>query len=74
MKISPGSVSYLNVITAEKLDGKIKELTYIIDKELMNCDLVAFHPSDNTASVVTTPNVIELLFNKYDLEYHIIDL
>lgn len=74
LKISPGSVSYLNVITAEKLGGNIKEVIYIIDKELMMCELIAFHPSDNTASVVTKPNIISTIFEEYSLKYNIIDL
>lgn len=74
LKISPGSVSYLNVITAEMLGGNIKEVTYIIDKELMNIELVAFHPSDNTASVVTNPKVILTIFEEYGLKYNIINL
>lgn len=74
LKILPGSVSYLNIITAEKLGGSIKEVTYIVDKQLMESELVAFHPSDNTASVVTKPKVISTIFEEYGLEYNIIDL
>ena len=74
LKISPGSVSYLNVITAEKLGGNIKEITYIIDSEILDNELVAFHPSDNTASVVTNPKSILTIFEKYGLKYNIINL
>lgn len=74
LKISPGSVSYLNVITAEKLGGNIKDITYIIDKDIMECEKVVFHPSDNTASVETNPNIITTVFEKYGLEYKVMDL
>lgn len=74
LKITPGSVSYLNVITGKILGGDIKEVTYVIDKELINLELVAFHPSDNTASVVTNPKSISTVFKEYGLKYNIIDL
>lgn len=74
LKISPGSVSYLNIITAEKLGGNFKDISYIIDKDIIEGELVAFHPSDNTASVVTKPNILLTIFDKYGLEYNIIDL
>lgn len=74
LKIAPGSVSYLNVITAEKLGGNFREVTYIIDEEIMSNKLVAFHPSDNTASVVTKPEVILTIFKEYGLKYNIINL
>ena len=74
LKISPGSVSYLNIITADNLGGNINDITYIIDKELLDSKLVAFHPSDNTASVVTNPEVIKAIFEKYGIKYNIIKL
>lgn len=74
LKISPGSVSYLNVITAEKLDGNFQNVSYIIDKELLNSQKVGFHPSDNTATVVTTPESMLKVFDKYNLKYSVLDL
>lgn len=74
LKISPGSVSYLNVITAKELNGGFKEVIYIVDKELMSATKIGFHPSDNTATVVTLPDNIINVLERYDLEYHIIDL
>lgn len=74
LKISPGSVSYLNVLTANKLEGKYNEVSYIIDKEIILSEKVGFHPSDNTATVVTKPDIILKIFEEYGLEYNIIDL
>lgn len=74
LKITTGSVSYLNVITAEKLGGNFREITYIVDNELMKAEKIGFHPSDNTATVVTTPDSILKIFDEYNLEYYIMDL
>lgn len=74
LKIMPGSVSYLNVITANKLGGRYKDISYVIDKEIISSEKVGFHPSDNTATVVTKPDIILKIFEEYDLKCCIIDL
>jgi len=74
LKITAGSVSYLNVVTSEKLGGNFKNIIYIVDKELMKAEKTGFHPSDNTATVVTTPDSIVKIFDEYNLEYYIMDL
>lgn len=74
LKIMPGSVSYLNAITSNKLGGRYKEISYIIDKEIISAEKVGFHPSDNTSTVVTKPDIILKIFEEYGLKYSVIDL
>ena len=72
LAITPGSVSYLNVITAEKNQANYKEVIYIIDNDLLKSEKIGFHPSDNTATIVTKPQVILEIYNKYNVKYRII--
>lgn len=72
LNIMPGSVSYLNVITADK--EKYGEVTYIVDKELFESEKVGFHPSDNRATVVTTPDVILKIYEEYNVKYNVIEI
>lgn len=74
LNITPGSVSYLNVITANGKVEKYKEVTYIVDKEFFKADKVGFHPSDNTATVVTSPDSILKLYENYSLMYKILEI
>lgn len=74
LNIKPGSVSFLNIITASLKSDKYKEVEYIIDKELFNSKKVGFHPSDNTATVVTNPNSILKLYDEYNLKYKVIGI
>lgn len=74
LKILPGSVSYLNVITAQKLGGNFEAVTYIIDKDIIDSKKIGFHPSDNTATIVTTSDSILKVFEEYNLRYSIIKL
>lgn len=74
LNITPGSVSYLNVITADKNNANFKDVTYIIDRELLKAEKIGFHPSDNTATIVTIPHVIIDIYEKYNLEYNVIEI
>ena len=74
LNISPGSVSYLNVITAAIRSEKYKEVEYVIDKKLITSRKIGFHPSDNTATVVTSPISILKLYDEYNLKYITIDI
>lgn len=74
LNITPGSVSYLNVITANGKAQKYKEVTYIVDKEFFKADKVGFHPSDNTATVVASPDSILKLYESYSLMYKILEI
>ena len=74
LAISPGSVSYLNVITAEEEKANYMDVTYVIDSSLFDACKIGFHPSYNTATVVTDPDAIISVLNKYELKYIILDL
>ena len=74
LNISPGSVSYLNVITAAIRSEKYKEVEYVIDKKIITSRKIGFHPSDNTATVVTSPSSILKLYDEYNLKYITIDI
>lgn len=72
LAIMPGSVSYLNVLTAERKNANFRDVIYIIDKQILKANKIGFHPSDNTATIVTSPNVITDIYDKYGLEYIIV--
>ena len=74
LSITPGSVSYLNVITAKASNDLYKEIIYIIDRELLEAKKIGFHPSDNTATVVTRPDIMIKIYDEYGLNYMILDL
>lgn len=74
LNISPGSVSYLNVITAAIRSEKYKKVEYVIDEEFITSRKIGFHPSDNTATVVTSPSSISKLYDEYNLKYITIDI
>lgn len=74
LNIAAGSVSYLNVITANEKTEKYKEVTYIVDKEFFKADKVGFHPSDNTATVVTSPYSILELYEEYRAIYKVLEI
>ena len=64
LHIKPGSVSILNVIGAPDTD-----VTFVIDKDILNLPKVSFHPNDNTASVVFSPSGIEKIMKQYNKQY-----
>ncbi|MDD4375471.1 MAG: YbaK/EbsC family protein [Clostridia bacterium] len=74
MKITPGAVSYLNVITSDCLNGCYKNVKYIIDKDLYTKEKIGFHPSNNALTVVTSPEIIEKVYNEYALDYKVIKI
>lgn len=47
---------------------------YIVDKELFESEKIGFHPSDNKATVVTTPDVILNIYDKYNVQYKVIEM
>ena len=69
LKITKGSVSLLNIIEVEKTDVK-----FIIDKELLDVSKVGFHPNNNTATVLFSPENIKKILNKYKVEYEFINI
>ncbi len=69
LHIKPGSVSILNVIGAPDTD-----VTFVIDKDIMSCDRVSFHPNDNTASIAFAPSNIEKIMKEYNKDYIFLDV
>lgn len=66
--IKSGNASILNII--EKPNTNV---TFIIDKELLNYEKVAFHPNDNSMSIAFTPINIDKIFNEYNANYYYLD-
>lgn len=64
LHIKSGSVSVLNVIGAPNTD-----VTFVLDKEIMNYNKVCFHPNDNTASISFKPENIAKIMDKYNKKY-----
>ncbi len=64
LKIKKGSVSIFNIVNVEKLD-----VTIIIDKEIFDCEKVAFHPNINTLSVTFNPNGLEKILRFYNIDF-----
>lgn len=69
LHIKPGSVSILNVIGAPDTD-----VTFVIDKDILNLPKVSFHPNDNTASVVFSPSDIEKIMKQYNKQYMFLEV
>lgn len=69
MNITPGMVSIFGLINNKEHDIK----TYI-DKELLNEKLIAFHPNDNTATMLINTNDIFKFLKELDFDYEIINL
>ena len=69
MNLTPGTVSIFGLINNKEHDIK----TYI-DKELLNKDIIAFHPNDNTATMLINTNDILKFLQEMNFDYKIIDL
>ena len=69
MNLTPGTVSIFGLINNKEHDIK----TYM-DKELLNKDIIAFHPNDNTASVTFNPEDIIKIMEKYNKNYMLLEV
>ncbi len=69
MNLTPGTVSIFGLINNKEHDIK----TYI-DKELLNEEVIAFHPNDNTATMLININDIFKFLQEMNFDYKIIDL
>ena len=69
LKVKPGSVSLLNLISVAPTD-----ITFIIDKHLKKAPKVGFHPSDNTATVFISGESIETILKNFKANYKFLDL
>lgn len=68
LKITPGTVSLLNIIEAEP------DVIFIIDRDLMKTKRVCFHPNDNTVTITFRSECIERILLDFDASYKIIDI
>ena len=69
LNIQPGSVSFLNIIGAEKTD-----VTVLIDSSAFFCNRIGVHPNDNTATVILKPYDIQRILNACGVEYRFLAL
>ncbi len=69
MNLTPGMVSIFGLINNKENDIK----TYI-DKELLDEELIAFHPNDNTATMLINTNDILRFLQEMNFNYEIINL
>ncbi len=69
MNITPGMVSIFGLINNKERDIK----TYI-DKELLDEELIAFHPNDNAATMLINTNDIFKFLQELNFDYKIINL
>ncbi len=69
MDVSPGMVSMFGL-----LNNKEHDIRTFIDKELLDEKLIAFHPNDNTATIlIAIKDMLEFL-EKLNFNYKIINL
>lgn len=66
--VRSGSASVLNAI--QKNNGNV---TYIIDNELLKYDKVAFHPNDNSKSIIFDPKYIKTILDECNVKYIYLD-
>ncbi len=66
--IKKGNASVLNII--QKPDTNV---VFLVDKELLEFDRVAFHPNINTMSIIFEPKYISKIFENYNANYIYVD-
>lgn len=66
--IRTGNASILNII--EKPDTNV---TFVIDKKLLNYEKVAFHPNDNSMSIVFSPIYIKDIMEEFNAKYYFVE-
>ncbi len=67
--VKTGSVSIFNVINLKE-----KDIIFILDEDILQCDKVGFHPNINTATVIFKPNELHKIFKHYDIKYKFIKI
>lgn len=68
LRIIPGSVSLLNIVGKPDTD-----VTFLIDREIMNCESFGVHPNDNTATIIFSPLDLEKIFAHFSLIYRLVE-
>jgi Ala-tRNA(Pro) deacylase len=71
LKVSSGAVSLLNVANIEE---QHKNIIIILDAEIFTHQMVGFHPSDNTETVVFATTEIEKILAHVGIRYRAIKL
>lgn len=71
LRITPGSVSLLNIIGAQGNPGDLK---FLIDSETLNVPGIGLHPNDNAATIVFAADMIPKLLEHYGAEYMFVDV
>jgi len=67
LKVSPGSVSLLNIANLDKPD-----ITVLIDKKIMDSEYIGCHPNINTETVVFHCEYIPKILNHVKVKWQII--
>ncbi|GHU66444.1 prolyl-tRNA editing protein proX [Clostridia bacterium] len=67
LAIKPGSVSLLNIIGSTH-----ENMTFLIDEEVLNYDLIGLHPNDNSATILFSPRQISTLLNRLNAEFRFV--
>ena len=65
--VKSGSVSIFNVINMKE-----KDIIFVLDEDILNCEKVAFHPNTNTLTVMFNPKEIHKIFEFYNIKYRFI--
>jgi Ala-tRNA(Pro) deacylase len=67
LSIKPGSVSLLNIIGSSHAG-----MTFLIDEEVLNYELIGLHPNDNAATIIFSPQQISVLLDKLGVDYRFV--
>jgi Ala-tRNA(Pro) deacylase len=67
LAIKPGSVSLLNIIGSSHAG-----MTFLIDEEVLNYELIGLHPNDNSATILFNPQEIGPLLDKLGVVYRFV--
>jgi Ala-tRNA(Pro) deacylase len=87
LRITPGSVSLLNIIGAYEKKSMLEgengnesnrndpgKLKFIIDTETLSIPGIGLHPNDNAATIVFAADQLSKLLDHYEAEYEFIEL
>ena len=69
LNLTPGTVSIFGLI-----NNKYHDIKTYIDKDLLEENLIAFHPNDNTATMLIHTNDIFKFMKELNFDYEIINL
>jgi len=73
LRITPGSVSLLNLIGAQAPGGKI-DMKFLVDSEVLASPRIGVHPNDNAATIVFAPDRMPELFAHYQADFEFITI